>query len=184
MSVSALASTAVNPPRERGSHSQLVTGRMRSPMLFLYSFPDLLATRGLEARRAWKEFQGEPRDTGSPNSSLPVLGAPRSLPPSPAGVGSASSWKQQPLFPAHHSSRGPGSIRHTACKVPIKCRHPRSRPASPTVTESLQDWTGTPGEGHTPATLPSSRRQVLDQGPEGADVDPSPSTIQDPGSGD
>lgn len=86
MSVSALASTAVDPPRERGSHSQLVTGRMGSPMLFLYSFPQTFLPP-----EAWKEFQGEPRDTGSPNSSLPVLGAPRSRPPSTAGVGSASS---------------------------------------------------------------------------------------------
>lgn len=42
-------------------------------MLFLHCFPELLATGCLEARGPRKEFQGEPRATGSPSFSLPAL---------------------------------------------------------------------------------------------------------------
>lgn len=86
---------------------QPVGDRMRSPMLFLHCFPELLATRGMEARGPGKEFQGEPRDTGRPKPSLLALMAHRPLLPSAANVGSASSQKQQPLLPPHASSWGP-----------------------------------------------------------------------------
>lgn len=60
-------------------------------MLSLHCFPELPATRGLEARGPRKEFQGEPRDTRSPNSSRPALMELRSLLPGTADVGPPSS---------------------------------------------------------------------------------------------
>lgn len=117
--------------------TQPVGDRMRNSMLFLHCFPELLATRGVEARGPGKEFQGEPRDTGRPKPSLLVLMARRPLLPSAASVGSASSQKQQPLLPPHPRPGAPLYQWAQASEVPWMCRHPGTRLISPTVSESL-----------------------------------------------
>ena len=137
-------------------------------MLFLYSFPQTFLPP-----EAWKEFQGEPRDTGSPNSSLPVLGAPRSRPPSTAGVGSASSQ----VDTAPLSETGVGSPGREGAD-PREGRRSERGSGLPRLPEQ-GSWPPGTG-GHAPSLL-SPQPPPSDPSTNSLVTAPGPTAHQEPG---